>query len=240
MFNILRIIIFYIFFYVGIIITMIFSLPALLMPTSVTLFIGKLLGYWTVFCLSIFIGVKINIIGKENILKNENFFVACIHQSLFETFFLQTIIKSPIFILKKELLKMPFFGWYLKKINSIAIERNTTTKNNLGFFDKIVETIKKTKRPLIIFPQGTRTPSEVKTPFKKGVARIYKYLNIRCLPIALNSGNVWPKKNIIKVGGIITVSILKPISANLNKDIFLKTLEENTYFELDRINNLKN
>ena len=75
------------------------------------------------------------VIGKENIIKNENFFIASAHQSIFETFFLQTIIQSPIFILKKELLKIPVFGWHLKKINSIAIERDKTTKENLGFFE---------------------------------------------------------------------------------------------------------
>ena len=83
-----------------------------------------------------------------------NFFIACSHQSMFETFFLQTIFYSPVFILKKELLKIPIFGWYLKKIGSISIDRNKTTKNNLGFFDKISKLVDRSNRPLIIFPQG--------------------------------------------------------------------------------------
>ena len=135
---------------------------------------------------------------------------------------------------------MPIFGWHLKKINSIAIDRNVTTKENLGFFDTIVQTINKTKRPLIIFPQGTRTPSQIKTPFKKGVARIYEHLNIKCLPIALNSGNVWPKNGPMIPNSVITVSILKPMDAKIEKNYFLKTLEENIYNEIDKINNLNN
>ena len=113
--------------------------------------------------------------------------------------------------LKKELLKIPVFGWHLKKINSIAIERNTTTKENLGFIDNIINIINNTKRPLLIFPQGTRTPAELKIPFKKGVGRIYELLKMRCLPIALNSGNVWPKNGRLKTDRTIIISILEPI-----------------------------
>ena len=236
----LRSLFFNIFFYFGVIIVITIAIPALIMPNSITLWLGKFLGNWTIFCLKFFLKTKINVIGKENIIKNENFFVASAHQSIFETFFLQTIINSPIFILKKELLKMPIFGWHLKKINSIAIDRNITTKENLGFFDTILQTINKTKRPLIIFPQGTRTPSQIKTPFKKGVARIYEHLNIKCLPIALNSGNIWPKNGPMIPNSVITVSILKPMDAKIEKNYFLKTLEENIYNEIDKINNLNN
>ena len=236
----LRSLFFNIFFYFGVIIVITIAIPALIMPNSITLWLGKFLGNWAIFCLKFFLKTKINVIGKENIIKNENFFVASAHQSIFETFFLQTIINSPIFILKKELLKMPIFGWHLKKINSIAIDRNVTTKENLGFFDTIAQTINKTKRPLIIFPQGTRTPSQIKAPFKKGVARIYEHLNIKCLPIALNSGNVWPKNGPMIPNSVITVSILKPMDAKIEKNYFLKTLEENIYNEIDKINNLNN
>ena len=231
---------FNIFFYFGVIIVITIAIPALIMPNSIILWLGKFLGNWAVFCLKFFLNTKINVIGKENIIKNENFFIASAHQSIFETFFFQTIINSPIFILKKELLKMPIFGWHLKKINAIAIERNITTKENLGFFDSIVQTINKTKRPLIIFPQGTRTPSEIKVPFKKGVARIYEYLNIKCIPIALNSGNVWPKNGQMKSNGVITISILKPMNAEMEKNYFLTILQENIYKEIDKINNLNN
>ena len=126
----LRYFFFNIFFYTGVIVVMVVAIPALIMPNNIILWLGKVLGNWAVFCLKFFLKTKINVIGKENIIKNENFFIASAHQSIFETFFFQTIINSPIFILKKELLKIPIFGWHLKKINSISIERNTTTKEN--------------------------------------------------------------------------------------------------------------
>ena len=194
------------------------------------------MGYWTSFCLQIFLSTKIIIKGKENIIKDKKFFIAASHQSMFETFFLQTIFNSPVFILKKELLMIPIFGWYLKKIGSISIKRNKVSKENLGFFDDISKQINSSDRPLIIFPQGTRLLPEDRTPFKKGSSRIYEELKISCQPIAINSGNTWPKKGSKKINTILTISILKPIEPGLEKEIFLKELENDIYSELDILN----
>ena len=194
------------------------------------------MGFWTKFCLKFFLSVKIIIKGKENIILEEKFFIACSHQSMFETFFLQTIFDAPIFILKKELLKVPIFGMYLKKINSISINRNKTTKENLGFFDQILTIIKTSTRPLLIFPQGTRVLPEERPKFKKGTSRIYEMLKIKCQPIALNSGYIWPKNKSLSNSRNITISILKPINPGMNKEDFLNLLEQNIYSELDRIN----
>ena len=232
----MRNIFFSIFFYSGIILICIIFLPALFLPQKIVLFGGKIMGHWTAICLKIFLSTKIIIKGKENIIKNDKFFIASSHQSMFETFFLQTIFNSPVFILKKELLKIPIFGWYLKKIGSIYIDRNKITKENLGFFDQISYLIKSSNRPLIIFPQGTRLTSEDRTPFKKGASRIYDELKIKCQPIAINSGNVWPKKGKLKPNKNLTISILKPIEPGLNKDIFLQNLQKKIYFELDNLN----
>ena len=152
---------------------------------------------------------------------------------MFETFALQSVINYPIFIIKKELLKIPLFGLYLKKIKSIEIVRNTTTKDNLNFFDRIKNTTEKENRPLLIFPQGTRIKFGEKIPFKKGVGRIYDTLNISCVPIALNSGKVWPKKGIKKYSGNITVSFLEPIRPGLEIETFVNILEKKIYDEID-------
>ena len=227
---------FSIFFFSGIILICIIFLPSLFLPQTIVLFGGKIMGYWSAICLRFFLSTKIIIKGKENIIKNEKFFIASSHQSMFETFFLQTIFNSPVFILKKELLKIPVFGWYLKKIGSIYIYRNKVTKENLGFFDQISNLIKSSNRPLIIFPQGTRLTSDDRTPFKKGASRIYDELKIKCQPVAINSGNVWPKEGKLKTNKNLTISILKPIESGLNKDIFLQSLQDNIYFELDSLN----
>ena len=221
--------------YTGIVVVFLIALPALFLPTKITLLFGKFLGHYVVFILRIFLNTKVEFKGLENIPKNEKYFVASAHQSMFETFALQSVLDYPVFILKKELLKIPLFGLYLKKIDSIEITRDTTTKDNLGFFDKVASIIKNKKRPLLIFPQGTRVKADDKIPFKKGVGRIYEALNICCVPVALNSGTVSPKSGIIKYPGKITVSFLKPIEPGLNRDEFIRNLEMKIYDEIKNI-----
>ena len=227
---------FSIFFFLGIILISIIFIPSFFLPLKVVLFGGKIMGHWSALCLRIFLSTKIIIKGKENIITNEKFFIACSHQSMFETFYLQTIFNSPIFILKKELVKIPIFGWYLKKIGSISINRNKTTKDNLGFFDQISYMVNKSNRPLIIFPQGTRLSPDDRSPFKKGAGRIYDELKIKCQPVAINSGSTRPKNDSLKSNLILTVSILKPIEARLDKETFLRNLQDNIYSELDILN----
>ena len=207
----------------------------LFLPPKITLLFGKFLGHYVVFIVKIFLNTKVEFKGIENIPKNEKYFIASAHQSMFETFALQSVINYPVFILKKELLKIPLFGLYLKKIKSIEIVRDTTTKDNLNFFDKVANIIKNEKRPLLIFPQGTRIRFDDRVPFKKGVGRIYEALKISCVPVALNSGKVWPKEGIIKYPGKITVSFLDPIKPGLSRDEFIRDLEMKIYDEIKNI-----
>tara|TARA_B100000214_G_C23969242_1_gene629256 strand:+ start:2410 stop:3111 length:702 start_codon:yes stop_codon:yes gene_type:complete len=232
----IRNIFFLIFFYLGITLICIVYLPSLIFSHKLVLSGGKLMGHWTRLCLLIFLSSKIIVKGKENIINDEKFFIASSHQSMFETFFLQTIFNSPIFILKKELLKIPIFGWYLKKIKSISIDRNKISKENLDFYNKIKISSEKFGRPIIIFPQATRVSPDDRTDFKKGASRIYEILKIKCQPVAINSGFVWPKSGMLKSNKDITVSILKPINPNLEAKEFLKLLQTNIYKELDNIN----
>ena len=228
--------IFSLFFFTGIIFISFIFLPALLLPRQVTLFGGKIMGYWSSLCLKIFLSTKIKIKGEENIIRDKKFFIASSHQSMFETFFLQTLFNSPVFILKKELLLIPIFGWYLKKIGSISINRNKITRENLTFFDNIKKIVNNSNRPLIIFPQATRVLPNERPPFKKGAGRIYEELKIHCQPIAINSGYVWPKTGKKKPNKEITISILKPINPGLTREEFIVTLENNIYSELDFLN----
>ena len=230
-----RSLLFNFFLYAGISIVFLIALPALFLPVKITLIFGKFLGHYVVFIVRVFLNTKVEFRGKENIPKIKKYFVASAHQSMFETFALQSVLDYPVFILKKELLKIPLFGLYLKKIKSIEIVRDTTTKDNLNFFERVANIVRNDKRPLLIFPQGTRVKIDEKVPFKKGVGKIYEALNISCVPVALNSGKVWPKQGIIKHPGKITVSFLKPIEPGLNRDEFIKNLEMKIYDEIKNI-----
>ena len=233
--QLLRSLLFNLFLYTGIVVVFLIALPTLFLPPKFTLLFGKFLGHYVVFAVKIFLNTQVEFRGINNIPKTEKYFFASAHQSIFETFALQAIMDYPVFIIKKELLKIPLFGLYLKKIKSIEIARDITTKDNLNFFDKVAAIIKNENRPLLIFPQGTRVQVEERVPFKKGAGRIYEALNIACIPVALNSGKVWPKKGIIKYPGKITVSLLEPIKPGLNKDEFLNILEKKIYDEIENI-----
>ena len=205
--------VFNIFLYIGIILVFIVALPTLILPAKYTLYCGKFLAYYIILILRLILNTKVIFHGLENLKKVDKFFIASAHQSMFETFVLQAPLDFPVFILKKELLRIPLFGWYLKKIGSIEIIRGTTTKENLNFFDKIKNTIKKNNRPLLIFPQGTRVKFDDRSPFKKGVGR---------------------KNSFIKFPGDIHVSFLEPIKPGLEKTVFLKILEEKIYSETEK------
>ena len=231
----LRSLLFNFFLYLGIIFVFLVALPSLFLPEKFVLMFGKFLGHYVILIVRILLNTEIEIKGINNIPKEKKYFVASAHQSMFETFALQAILDYPVFILKKELLKIPLFGLYLKKIKSIEIIRNTTTKDNLNFFEKVATVVKNKNRPLLIFPQGTRVNVNEKINFKKGVGRIYETLNIPCVPIALNSGSVWPKKGIIKYPGKITISLLEPINPGLEKNDFIQKLEDKIYDEIKNI-----
>ena len=226
--------VFNIFLYLGLIVIFILAIPTLILPDKFTLFFGKLSASYIVFLLKIILNTNVIFHGLENLKKVDRFFVASAHQSMFETFALQIPLDSPIFILKKELLKIPLFGQYLKKIGSVEIIRETTTKENLNFFDKVKKRIEEHKRPLLIFPQGTRVKFDEQPPFKKGVGRIYSSLNLPCIPVALNTGKVWPKNSFMKYSGDIHISFLEPIMPGKNKNDFVKEIEDKIYFEIKK------
>ena len=167
----IRNIIFLFIFYFGLIFILILFLPSLIFPNYFVTMGGKILGFWTAFCLKYLMSTKIKVKGTENIINDQKYFVVSSHQSIFETFFLQTIFNNSVFILKKELIKIPIFGWYLRKLGCISIDRNKISKENLNFSAEVSKIIKKTDKTLIIFPQGTRKRSDDRSKFKKGFSR---------------------------------------------------------------------
>ena len=231
----LRSLFFNFFLYTGIAVACIVSLPLLLLKDKYMICAGKVLSNYVILIIKSFLNTKVEFKGLENLEKHEKYFIASAHQSVFETFALQTVVPGPIFILKKELMRIPFFGWCLKKIGAIDIVRETATKENLSFFDKILDKTSKSKRPLLIFPQGTRVPYKDRVPFKKGVGRIYDAIKLPCVPVALNTGKIWPKNNFNKYPGKIIISFLDPILPGLEKNKFIEKLQTTIYNEIDLI-----
>ena len=151
------------------------------------------LGYYLILLTKFILQTKVEFIGLEKIPKNKKFFIASSHQSMFETFIYNYLIPDCVFVIKKELLSIPLYGLYLKKLQYISINRGKSLKENVDSFGQIFKKIQESNRTLIIFPQGTRVKYNEQPPLKKGASRIYQGLNIACVPIKLNTGTVWPK-----------------------------------------------
>lgn len=187
-------------------------------------FVWSKVGLWV---LKILCGVDCKIIGLEK-LPNKPVIVACKHQSMWETIVMHLVFHRPAYAFKKELLKIPFYGWYIKIMSGIKVDRQ-------GGASALKDLIKQTKKYLeeghsiIIFPQGTRVPINKKTdeyPYQAGIAAMYLSAKATVVPAALNSGVYWKKNNMIKKAGTITLEFLDPIEPGLKKAEFLEKLEE--------------
>ena len=140
----IRNLVFLIVFYFGLIFFLILFIPSLILPKYIVVQGGKLLGHWAAFCLKYIMATRIEVKGFENILNHQKYFVVCSHQSIFETLFLQTLFNNSVFILKKELTKIPLFGWCLYLLKNISIRTNHKIKFNL-LYDKNKSLQKKIK-----------------------------------------------------------------------------------------------
>jgi len=179
------------------------------------------------------LGLHYRVIGQENLPAHGAFIVAAKHQSTFETMKLHLILNDPAIVLKKELLRIPIWGPYLKQTGMIPIERGSGRKA-MGDMLVASEKAKEEGRPIVIFPQGTRVPVGTKRNYKSGVAALYHELGLPILPLALNSGMFWPKKG-MKHGGTVTFSFLPPIEPGMEPDSALSLLEERLESETDRL-----
>ena len=226
----LRSLVFNFFTYVGISVACILSLPTLLLPRKKFLSkISYFLGFYLIFLTKAILKTKIEFIGMEKMPKDKKFFIASAHQSMLETFLYNFLIPDCTFVIKKELLSIPLYGFYLKKLEYVSIDRGKTTKDNIDSFAQIFGKIQESNRTLIIFPQGTRVPPDEQPMLKKGASRIYQGLNISCVPVKLNTGSVWPRNSFYKYPGKIIFEFKDSIEPGLDSVTFTKELENKIY-----------
>ncbi len=187
---------------------------------------AKVWAQFSLWVLEKLCGIKYEIRGLENLPKKSGFVVACKHQSMWETLIFHLIFNRPVYSWKKELLKIPFYGWFIKAMSGITIDREggrTALKNLLSDAKKYVDN----GQNIILFPQGTRTPLGSNTkdyPYQIGIVAIYHHLQVEVVPAALNSGICWNKKGAKKSGTII-LEFLPAIKVGLEKKEFLQKLE---------------
>ena len=221
---VLRSILFNIAFYLNTVFWLIVSLPTFLMPYRAVIWIAQSWGRTSLVLARVIAGIDFELRGAEKIPPGP-LIVASKHQSAWETFALLTLFDNPLFILKRELTWIPFFGWLLIKGRMVAIDRRRG-KEALAAMNERARVELARGRQLIIFPEGTRRPAGAEPRYKFGVAHIYAAEGVPCLPVALNSGLFWPRRTLLRKPGTVVVDILDPIPPGLDKDVFFKRLQE--------------
>ncbi|AWM85744.1 1-acyl-sn-glycerol-3-phosphate acyltransferase [Microvirga sp. 17 mud 1-3] len=221
---ILRSLLFNIAFYVNIILWMIALIPTFALPRRVFMRGAQLWALSSLWLLRVIAGTKVEIRGRERIPEG-GLLVAAKHQSLWETFALLPLFKDPTFILKRELMWIPVFGWYARKADCVPVNRKAGSQALMRMMARAHEEAKE-GRQIVIFPEGTRRPPGAAPAYKFGVVHLYQNLDAPCLPIALNSGLFWPRRQFIRRPGTILVEILDPIPPGLPRDAFFRRMQE--------------
>lgn len=229
----LRSLIFNVLFYLTLVLWLIVAVPTFVMPSAAILGVAKAWGRWNVWLMRVVCGTHVQFLGVERIPEGP-LIVASKHQSMWETFALLRFIDQPIFILKRELNWIPFFGWYLMKAGMIGIDRKAGVRS-LKMLARMTQEQMRRGRQLVIFPEGTRRPVGAPPAYKSGVALIYAEGDVPCMPVALNSGLCWPRRTFLRYPGTITVEFLDPLPPGLKRDEFMTRLATSIEGATDRL-----
>ena len=232
---ILRSLVFNLLFYVNLALWLVFAaFPALLLPRRALLAVTVAWATTALWLMRVVAGTRYEITGRENIPAG-GMVVAAKHQSFWETFVMMMLFKDPVFILKRELLWIPFFGWCLRKFRMIPVDRGGRARALAQVTRRAKVELRDNGRQLLIFPEGTRRPAGAPPAYKFGVAHLYGELKLPCLPVALNSGLFWPRRKFLRRPGTIRLEILPPIAPGLDKAAFQALLQDTIETASDRL-----
>jgi len=218
-----RSLIFNVAFYVGTFVMMIVGLPTLARDRHAVMGLARLWGRYNLWLLRVVCGLRVEFRGLQNI-PTGGYIIAPKHQSVLETFALVEFPPDFSFILKRELMRIPLFGWYLAGAEQIAIDRAKRSSALAQVVDKS-RALLASGRQIFIFPEGTRRPVGAEPRYKFGVAQIYAETGAPCLPVALNSGLFWPRRSFLRRPGVVLMEFLEPIQPGLERGVFFALLQ---------------
>src|SRR5215469_8347793 len=213
-------------FWLGTVVFGIAGLPFLLTSRRTAMRFGRFWAQAVLFALKHLVGLDGEIRGRENIPPG-GCLIAMKHQSMYDTLMLPPLLGDPAVVIKQELRNVPFYGWYAARAGSIFIDR----KGGAGALRRMVAAARQAVaagRPVVIFPQGTRTAPGAPTadaPYQPGIAALYRELGVPLVPAAVNSGMYWGRRAFIKRPGRIAVQFLEPILPGLPRREVMATLE---------------
>jgi 1-acyl-sn-glycerol-3-phosphate acyltransferase len=229
----LRSLIYQVLFYALLVFWILVAIPTLPLPPRVFMGVAKMWGRSSIWLMRVVCNTRFEVRGRHNI-PDGPLIVASKHQSMWETFALLQFFDSPLFIYKRELGRIPFFGWYLIKSKMIEVNRSGGVRALMDMSKRAALAIRG-GRQLIIFPEGTRRPVGAPPDYKSGVAQIYTMSNEPCLPVALNSGLFWPRRTFLRYPGTLVVEFLEPLPAGMDRKAFLPLLAERIEAATDRL-----
>lgn len=210
-------------------------LPTLILPRPFVLFTTKVWIHGLMWIYEHILGLHLKVIGEERLHISPVIF-AVKHQSTWETFIFHYLLQDPSIVLKRELVWIPLLGWYIQKLQMVPLTRSKNKgmqdlKNLLRSAERMIAT----GRPLIIFPEGTRSSPGQQASYHSGIASLYLQLKIPVVPVAHNAGLFWPRRGFIKHPGCITLDLLEPIMPGLSRQEFMRTLEERIETKTDEL-----
>jgi 1-acyl-sn-glycerol-3-phosphate acyltransferase len=215
----LRSLVYNVLFYALLVFWILVAIPTFLMPPRAFMAIAKAWARSSVWLMRVVCNTRMEVRGLEKIPEGP-LIVASKHQSMWETFALMPFFDAPLFIYKRELAWIPFFGWYLMKSKMIGVDRSGGLRSLMEMARRAPKEIC-SGRQLIIFPEGTRTPVDAPPNYMTGVGQIYANSAVPCLPVALNSGLFWPRRTFMRYPGTLVVEFLDPLPAGLNRKDFI-------------------
>ena len=221
----IRSLLYHITFYVITILLLFACLLTLPFPRQGVISVGR---FWAFLCSKLFtiiVGGSYEIRGLDRLPEGESLMLASKHMSVFETFALVPLVKDPLFILKRELMWIPLFGWAVARGEMIPINRGARSKALRDMLESAKRRMMQT-RQLIIFPEGTRRPVDAEPIYKYGISHVYKALDIPCYPVALNTGLAWPRQSFLLYPTKIIVEILPPIPPGMDQDAFFEDISK--------------
>jgi 1-acyl-sn-glycerol-3-phosphate acyltransferase len=218
-----RSLLFNVLFYVNIIVRMIVALPTIVLPRSFMLGVLRRYARSSLWLLRVVCGVTVEWRGREKI-PDGACLVACKHQSFWETFALFELLRDPTYVLKRELMWLPLFGWLARKARMIPIDRGARVAALARMAAAARREIARS-RQIVIFPEGTRQAPGAAPRYMSGIAYLYSETGLPCVPVALNSGLYWPRRSLLRFPGTVLVEVLDPIPPGLGKRAFMARLQ---------------
>lgn len=209
------------------------ALPVLALPAAASNALGRLWARTTFALLRWIVGLRYRVLGMANLPAGPAIF-ASKHQSTWETMAFAILLHDPAYVLKKELLRIPLFGWFLARAEMIAVDRKAGAAALRQVIAGAAQAVAR-GRPVVIFPEGTRTPVGTRQPYQPGIAALYERLGLPVIPVAVDSGLFWPRGVLAKRPGTITLELLPAIEPGLPRRAFLAELEQRIEGASDRL-----